>query len=276
VITRGRAPRNARLGGRLGWLRRARARAVAALCGIGLALGLWYAVPPALQAFTTHPYFALTPIEIDGNRRLTRREILDWVGVHDGSSIWYASPGAMRVRLQSHPWIQRVSVQREFPRHVSITVQERRPVAIVRLDGLNYVDRSGRVLGPLRPDDSRDFPLITGLEGPEAEQFAAIGMRRGLQLLRLCERLGGFDTISEVHVDRSRGVTLFPQRPAVAVVLGWGEWREKLMRSTRVFAAWTGQVNRLAAVDMTFRDQVVVKLREEPRPAGRAKRGLRV
>jgi hypothetical protein len=46
-----------------------------------------------------------------------------------------------------------------------------------------------------------------------------------------------------------------------------------------VFAAWEGQVERLAAVDVSFRDVVVVKLRvEERHPAAvRApKRGMRV
>src|SRR5207253_2665587 len=115
------------------------------------------------------------------------------------------------------------------------------------------------------PDDSRDFPLITGIEGTSA--FAPTAVHRALQLLRVCERIQCFDALSEVHVDRDRGVTVFPRRTAVAVVLGWGGWREKLTRSARVFAVWEGQVGRLAAVDVTLRDLVVVKLHEEHYPA---------
>ena len=55
-----------------------------------------------------------------------------------------------------------------------------------------------------------------------------IGMHRALQLVRWCERLNSLDAVSEIHVDRRRGVTVFPRRTAVAVVLGWGSWREKL------------------------------------------------
>ena len=87
-----------------------------------------------------------------------------------------------------------------------------------------------------------------------------------------------FDAISEVHVDPEKGITVFPLRTAVAVVLGWGGWREKLARSARVFAAWDGQVERLEQVDVSFRRTVVVKLREENHPtAVRSRRkGLRV
>jgi cell division septal protein FtsQ len=260
------------------WARRLRLGALAAVCGVSLALGLWCGVPWGVRAAKSHRYFALTKIEIEGNRRLDRREVLQWAGVSEGSSAWDAAPGDVRMRLLSHPWIQFAQVQREFPDRLLIAMQERRPVAIVLSDGPQYVDRHGRVLGPLRDDDSRDFPIISGLDGAEATDFTGIGMHRALQLLRWCERLNSFDAVSEIHVDRRRGVTVFPRSTAVAVVLGWGSWREKLARSARVFAAWAGQVDRLAAVDLSFRDLVVVKLREEHRPTAvrPPKRGTRV
>jgi len=260
------------------WPRRLRFGALAALCGVSLACGLWYGVPRGVHLITSHPYFALTSIEIEGNRRLERREVLQWAGVSEGRSAWGATPGVVRARLLNHPWIRQVQVQREFPNRLMIAVQERRPVAIVLADGPRFVDRYGRVLGPLRDDDSRDFPIISGLDGTEVADFSSIGMHRALQLLRWCERLHSLDTVSEIHVDRARGVTVFPRRTAVAVVLGWGRWREKLQRSARVFAAWEGQVDRLTAIDLSFRDQVVVRLRAEQHPTAvrPAKRGTRV
>jgi cell division protein FtsQ len=260
------------------WMRRAWIPAVGSLCGVGLAAAVWYGVPWAAKRLAAHPYFALAPIQVDGNRWLTRAEVLAQAEVADGHSVWGAAPHVLRARLLRHPRIQQATVRREFPNSLRITVQERRPAAIVRLDTLNYVDRHGHVLGPLRDDDSRDFPLITGLEDPQARGFIALGLHRTQQLLRLCERLGAFDAISEVHIDQQGGVTVFPLRTAAAVVLGWGSWREKLARSARVFAAWEGQVGRVAAVDVSFREITVVKLREERHPAaGRtSKRALRV
>jgi cell division protein FtsQ len=255
----------------------ARRGLLAAVCGIGLSTGLWYGLPRALHAVKTHRYFALTSVEVDGNRRITRGEVLQWAGVKEPASVWDVAPDLVSTHLRSHPWIRRVRVQREFPNRLSIEIGERRPVAVVRLHELSYVDRSGRILGPLRDDDSPDFPLITGLEEAKLSGFAPVGVRRALRLLRLCQRLDCFDAISEVHVDQERGLTVFPLHPAAAVVLGWGGWREKLARSARVFAAWEGQVERLAAVDVSFRDMVVVKLRAERPGTGRSpKRALRV
>lgn len=258
-------------------LRRVRVSAVGAVCGFGLAATVWSTVPRVVQWAKAHPYFALAAIEVDGNRRLTRQEILDWIGLQERTSAWDAAPGVVHRRLLAHPWVQRASVQGEFPARLLIAVQERRPVAIVRMETLQYVDRDGHILGPLRDEDSRDFPLITGLDGGENQSFGPLGTRRALQFLHLCERLNCFDGVSEVRVDWQRGVTVFPLRPAVAVVLGWGRWREKLARSAHVLAVWQGQVGRLAAVDVSFRDFVVVRLREEHRPAVRSlQRGMRI
>jgi cell division protein FtsQ len=248
------------------WLERG---TLAAVCGVTLAALVWYGIPAGIHWAEVHPYFAIAKLELDGNRRLTRQDVLQWIGVHEGTSIWDASPSVLQMRLERHPWIRRASVQRDFPRHVAIAVQERRPMAIVRLDTLNYVDRSGHILGPLRADDSRDFPLITGFEDAATRTFAPIGIHRALQFLRRCERLSCFDGISEVHVSQHRGLTVFPLRPTVAVVLGWGGWREKLVRSARVLAAWEGQTARVAAVDVSFHELVVVKLRPEHHPTPR-------
>jgi cell division protein FtsQ len=251
--------------------------AVSALAGIGLATVLWHVVPLAWQAVKVHPYFTVSTIVVHGHLRLGREEVLRWAEMADGMSIWDASPATVRLRVQRSPWVERAQVQREFPNRVSIRIQERRPVALAQLDELTYVDRRGRILGPLRTDDSRDFVIVTGLQDAE-DEFAQIGLHRALKLLRLCERTACFHALSELHIDRQRGVTLFPMHQPVSVVLGWGSWREKLARATRVLAAWQEQIDRLAAVDVSFRNLVVVRLRDDSRPAAQpaAKRGMRV
>lgn len=260
------------------WVRRLRTPAGMAMCALALVGPGAYGVYRTVGLVRSHPYFALTSIDIDGNRWVDRREILQWAGIAEGSSIWEAGPTLLRARLLRHPRIERVMVRREFPNRLVITVRERRPVAIVHLDQLQYVDRSGCLFGPLRDEDSRDLPLITGLEDAGSRDFVAIGVHRALRLSRLYERMNGAGTLSEIHLDRQAGVTIFPQRVAVAVVLGWGGWQEKLGRVARVLKAWEGQEARLAAVNASFRDIVVVRLHEEHQPpAGHAlKRSQRV
>jgi len=47
----------------------------------------------------------------------------------------------------------------------------------------------------------------------------------------------------------------------IALHMGWGDWQEKIQRLDRVLALWKGHEERLASLDMSFRDQVVARLR---------------
>jgi hypothetical protein len=169
--------------------------------------------------------------------------------------------------------IARADVRREFPGRYEITVRERRPQAIVLFDEPFYVDRAGNVFGPLGRNHSLDFPVITGVRDSMAPGYRRWLLRRGLCLARLCDRVGCFGGVSEIHLDDELGPILYPITPAVPVVLGWGSWAGKIDRATRVLDQWQGREASLSNVDVRFRDQVVVRL-SEPGSAGVAN-GLR-
>jgi len=226
-----------------------------------------YELVQAAPVVTMHPYFTLTEIRVDGNRRLERDQVLEWAELQKGMSSWDASPETIQANLLRNPWIREAEVERKLPNGLSIFVAERRPAAIVRLERFYYVDQQGRILGPLGPHDSRDFPIIGGFTGAEAKNYAPAGIRHALRLLRLCARESTFAHVSEISVDREYGPTLYPASPAVGVRLGWGNWRQKLGRSLRVLKAWEGRTDELHLIDLSFRNRAVVKLKQAPAKA---------
>ena len=48
----------------------------------------------------------------------------------------------------------------------------------------------------------------------------------------------------------------------VALAMGTGNWEDKLKRLERVLALWKGNEDRLAVLDLSFRNQVVARLRK--------------
>ncbi|HVN87742.1 MAG TPA: FtsQ-type POTRA domain-containing protein [Candidatus Binatia bacterium] len=231
-----------------------------------------WAVPGLWSVARSHPYFAITEITVRGTTRVSREQILEWAGVRRGMSVWAAGPTEVRLRLLQHPDLANASVRRDFPRRVVISVKERIPAAIVVLDDLYFVDRAGHVMDRLRDSDSRDLPLITGVSRSDVEDGSSVLLRRAARLIRLCRRDGCGDGISEIHVDSRSGVTLIPLRRPVAIRLGWGAWRGKLTRTMRVLTAWDGQESRVALLDATYPNQVIVQMRPLPRPPEMPKR----
>jgi cell division protein FtsQ len=253
--------------------------AVLLACGVAVAVLAVGSGGPATWAWCkAHPYFAVREVSVTGHARLTRQDVMAWVGVRPGTSVWDAVPGHVAVRLRQHPWVEDAVVERRFPGSVRIKLTERSPVAIVRLEHLYYVDEEGNLLGALRDADSKDFPFITGLEEEDAGKFAPVALHRAARVLRRCVETGWIDSVSEIHVERRRGVTVFPVHLAVPIVLGWGDWGEKLERAARALAAWEGRETELLQVDASFRDLIIVRLRDgrDPAEALSASKGIRV
>ena len=143
-------------------------------------------------------------------------------------------------------------------------MRERRPQAIAVLDDLYYVDRSGATFGPLRPSDSRDYPVITGLDADAAggpAQLGAAPRPAAAAPLRARAR-ASCGELSEVHVDADARRGRLPGGAARADRARLGQLAgEARARRARAARAGSGGAERLAQLDVRFRNQVVVTLR---------------
>jgi cell division protein FtsQ len=250
--------------------------------GLALAGAIW-GWPLVRDAARRHPYFALHEVVVRGRRRLPAARIRAAAGIVPGMSIWDVDCGRAESRLRDEPWVRSARVRRELPHRVVIQVREERPVAILATGEsprtLYYVGAHGHIFAPVAAGDPRDFPYFTGLGAADLGGGAVIGpraVRRALALMRLLARDGkGLGTISEIHIDPTRGLTVLPVRPALAIEVGWGDFEAKLGRLPPVLAMWAGREANIASVSLLFDDEVVVRTRASrpARPPASAARG---
>ena len=249
----------------LGALGRALSVALPGALAIGLALAAW---PHVRGAAARHPYFAVREVVVRDHHRLPADEVRAAAGIEPGMSIRDVDAGAAEARLAAHRWIRSARVRRELPHRVVIEVREERPLAIVALEdgkGEYYVSSHGHLFAPVEASDARDFPYLTGLaraDLKDGERFGPRALHRALALLRQSGSLA----VSEVHVDRVRGLTLLPVRPSVPIELGWSGFAAKLARLPRVLTLWAGREGAIVAVNLRFDDEVIVRTH----PAGAA------
>ncbi len=209
-----------------------------------------------------HPYFRVDRVVIRGVGDLVdEAELQAWLGFRPDQSLWNAEPRRVVTRIEAHPMIQTASVRRVFPSTLEIFARERKPAAISVQEDLYYLDRRGEPFGPLAPDHDRDYPVFTGVSvGTDGQQRWAL--RRALRLLRRGRSDATQVDVSELHLDAEEGLILYPSHPRVPVFLGWTGWERRLERAERVLSTWKGAAERLARIDLRYRDQVVVGLRE--------------
>jgi len=221
--------------------------------------------PPLVRAIVDHPYFAVTEIMVTPTQHVRAGTLLDSADLRAGVSLWRVDPATLAAQLEFHPWIRRARVRREFPRRLIIELAEREPAAILFLDQLYYVDSTGLAFVRVGERDSLDLPFVTGVEAAivaHEHPFARHAIRQALRLLQLMQASGLPFRVSEVHIERAQGITVFPIEPRVALTFGWSGFEKKLTRLTRVLQDFRGRERQIREIDLTMGTAAVVRLRQ--------------
>lgn len=215
------------------------------------------------QAIRSWPEFAVQDVRVTGTEVVGAAQVRALANIAAGTNIWDVDLEAVRARVRQHAWIADADVRRWLPNSVVVAVEEHRPIAVLPVGGTPWaVDGRGELFAPLPTEAARELTQITGMMAVAAEApggRTAYLLRRVAALHHLLHR---HHSITEVHVDETRGVTVRARDLGdVPIHLGWGHWRRKCRRLEAVLALWRGREHRLDAVSLAFNDEVVVRVR---------------
>lgn len=223
---------------------------------------------PWLRAYVVHhPYFTLSEIKVNIGQHLLAEEVISWGGVARGMSLWKISPTEVEERLKTHPWIRTAHVQRSLPQHLTITVIERQPVAILANGPLTYLDETGEIITSLTDTDNRDLPYVTGPITSVTLDTAGL-VRQIPKMLALVQQSGWPDPVSEVHKNQAGGFSLFLTGHQINIVLNEEGWQEQIPRLAAVLRLWHNQGGRPALMDARFAGQIIVRPRQRSGGSG--------
>lgn len=174
---------------------------------------------------TTSPRFAITTIELQGNRVLSEESLADLLPVHPGDNMFAAATASMERAVARHPWVASAQVHRELPHRLVVSVRERTAAALVELGGLYLVEPSGLPFkrAALDSGEADGLPVISGIErlafraDPQATSRL---IRAGLDALARWRAVPGRPAVAELTFDSYRGLTLRLVSPAVSLHLG--------------------------------------------------------
>lgn len=207
-------------------------------------------------------YFSVREIQVHAGERVGGNEIAAVAGLRQGMNIWKVDAAAIEQKIAKHPWVRRVVVRRDFPRRIVIDVEERTPKAIVAARQLYYIDADGVIFKEVDPGENVKFPMLTGISAETLMAGDPATRKRIQEALRLAELMEQRShTLSEIHFDAPDRLVVYTTKFPVALRMGWGDWDGKLAHLDQLLALWKGNEERLASLDMTFRDQVVARLK---------------
>jgi cell division protein FtsQ len=233
----------------------------------------------AAHWLTTTPALAVTRLDVVGARRVPEDAVRRAAAVSPGLNLLALDPGALAGRVEALTGVRRALVVRHLPGRVTVVVEEREPHALLNVGAaldrearLQWIDREGRLVANDDRPGAPGQPILAGARPVQADPdpVEAERLRAGLGLLRVLQDVGPrlAARISEVDVARPGDPVLYTVDGAAVRVGGEG-WEERLARLDGVLAELAARGERVASVDLRFRDLVVYVPRD---PAARGDR----
>ncbi len=139
-----------------------------------IVIGLTVLIVAGYRTISASSFFDLEEIIVTGNQRTTSKLIENIVrDSSTGKGVWNTDITEVKNEIEKIRFVRRASVSRVLPNRLRISIDERVPVAIVRLRGKNYwVDDEGMILNRIGNSKKRKAFAMYGWD--EGKTDAAI------------------------------------------------------------------------------------------------------
>jgi cell division protein FtsQ len=212
-------------------------------------------------------------IEMSGLSNVTRGQVMEVMGGDIGRNIFFISLDDRQKQLEQIPWVESASVMRFAPNHIRIQIQERTPVAFVRVGSKILLTDAGGTLMDLSGKKKYSFPVIVGVNAAEPLSTRSARMKIYNELVRELDSDGGnySKNLSEVDLSDPEDVKVLANDPdgEVLVHLGSSDYLDRFKIYVAHLREWRQQFQKLESVDLRYDRQIIVNpdLRgAEPQP----------
>ena len=200
-------------------------------------------------------------ISVIGLNRLTRDEVLAKMSLPQSASLLWLSTDEIAGRVQVHPWVDAVEVDRVFPHSLVVQVTEREPAAVLRASKETVLlDAGGHVLPGEVPVEAKRLPVVQGLTSDSVASHGLEGHPRAKQGIRIAHLLAQYFS-GRPHVNVSEPYTTVVDLPQVRFQFGQ-QVEEQWQRFLVLYPTIKTELDRQAQeVDLRFSQKVILRKR---------------
>jgi len=210
-------------------------------------------------------YFRVREVEVEGSRKIPKETLVSLAVMEGMPNLFSVKLKEVVKRLESHPWIEQVRVRKVFPHKIVIQVEERKPMAIIQLEELYYIDTRGEIFTRVGDRDEYNYPYVTGVTRRAFEKDPVEAkhlITKALELLRIVsqEKVPPLGEISEIHMEKAFGIHCFTKTEGVEVKMGWEDFEEKVRRLSLIWSDLRKRGFSAVSIDCSDVTRMVVKI----------------
>ncbi len=210
------------------------------------------------------PFFRVREIEVEGCTKIRPELIRSLIMIEGMPNLFTLRLGEIARRVETHPWIDHLVMRKVFPNKIKIHVEERRPIAILQLEELYYLDAKGVVFSPVKDGDGYNFPFLTGLTRQALEKDPETSkdlLLKALELLSRAEKekVSPIEEVSQIHMSRIFGIDCYNKTTGLEVKMGEDAFGEKMRRLSIVWSDLQKRGLSVISIDCSDLNKIVVK-----------------
>ena len=235
------------------------------LMGAAVCAGLVWGGTAMYRLVRDAAYFRLRTVRIAGHTALTRRDVLYLLALPPEVTLWQLDLARMGARLERHPYVKTVAIQRRFPDTLLVAVQERSPylVAVSRWQRM-VLDAEGVVLRPFMPQQDSRLPQLRLQRQPALAPGMLLGQPEVQRALELVQAYRTSPVATLLHLVAlsvaDSGASVWEVEPyAFAVRFGAGQIEPQLRRLPPVLQYIEQNNLAVRVVDASYRQRVIVR-----------------
>jgi len=208
------------------------------------------------------PLFTIRTVDMNRCANVSMEEVWVILRGRGAGNLWSVPVREVARRLSAHPWVRSVSVRKAFPDRLVVRIEEMKPVAMVNLDALHYLDEEGRPFKRLTAYDRKNLAIVTGFSRQELlrkDPVTLRDLRKTLDLLRGVEAGALRQNVSEIHFDAQDGYTVVTRDAGLQLKVGTVEVKEAIRRIEAAMPRISGMARSSGIADLKTEGRVYMR-----------------
>lgn len=216
------------------------------------------------QYLVSSPYLKLEQVNVSGVEQGIKRELIEISELDSSQSLLTINLKAIKAKMETHPWVRSVDLEKSFPHTLIVKVEKEIPCAVVALDRMFYMNRWGKLFKEVEQMDYKDYPVVTGILDGEKKDYSLRFAARVLDLFKTDSGAWSLKELSEIHFNDEDTVSLYSMSLPVVIKIGGNELALKSGQLKKVIKdlTKTGRIDMVKAIDLNYGNDVFVSFRD--------------
>jgi cell division septal protein FtsQ len=221
---------------------------------------------PLEQYLSSVSWLKVEEVNIQAGWPLSPQTVKTWLPPLVGKNLLLIRPGVLMQLMQEKPWVENVSIKKEYPNRLAVVVETKRAQAITLIKGMpHFLGSGGEIIEKATPRllNNLDLPYLSfQTQIPESTEQ---GRRKWnvSEVLKANESLkkilGEKVTISQIVLGSYPQFRMFLSKPKMEVIFSFENWKTQVPILLTLLNNPPSQITQPQRINLVFPKKAIVR-----------------